>query len=186
MNRSIVITRYARALVKYVQDSGHGAIVVSEAQTLVRAIHSIPELRRMITAADDVVSPFDKKKLLQSALGNRMSQELSRFLTLLNRNDRMDLVEDILRDYIDLYHRSIGIRKAHLTTVEEPSERLLQRLKALVKQKTGDDVIIEVDVDPSLIGGFVFDIDDYLLDASVKRQLELIREQFIERNRRII
>lgn len=186
MNRSIVITRYARALVKYVQDSGHGAIVVSEAQTLVRAIHSIPELRRMITAADDVVSPFDKKKLLQSALGNRMSQELSRFLTLLNRNDRMDLVEEILRDYIDLYHRSIGIRKAHLTTVEEPSERLLQRLKALVKQKTGDDVIIEVDVDPSLIGGFVFDIDDYLLDASVKRQLELIREQFIERNRRII
>ena len=140
----------------------------------------------MITAADDVVSPFDKKKLLQSALGNRMSQELSRFLTLLNRNDRMDLVEEILRDYIDLYHRSIGIRKAHLTTVEEPSERLLQRLKALVKQKTGDDVIIEVDVDPSLIGGFVFDIDDYLLDASVKRQLELIREQFIERNRRII
>ena len=186
MNRSIVITRYARALVKYVQDSGHGAIVVSEAQVLVRAIHAIPELRRMITAADDVVSPFDKKKLLQSALGNRMSQELSRFLTLLNRNDRMDLVEEILRDYIDLYHRSIGIRKAHLTTVEEPSERLLQRLKALVKQKTGDDVIIEVDVDPSLIGGFVFDIDDYLLDASVKRQLELIREQFIERNRRII
>lgn len=186
MNRSIVITRYARALVKYVQESGQGAIVVSEAQVLVRAIHSIPELRRMITAADDVVSPFDKKKLLQSALGNRMSQELSRFLTLLNRNGRMDLVEEILRDYIDLYHRSIGIRKAHLTTVEEPSERLLQRLKALVKQKTGDDVIIEVDVDPSLIGGFVFDIDDYLLDASVKRQLELIREQFIERNRRII
>ena len=70
--------------------------------------------------------------------------------------------------------------------MSEPSERLLQRLKALVKSKTGDDVIIEVDVDPSLVGGFVFDIDDYLLDASVKRQLDLIREQFIERNRRII
>jgi F-type H+-transporting ATPase subunit delta len=140
----------------------------------------------MVSAADDVVTPFDKKKLLQSALGNRMSHELSRFLTLLNRNGRMNLVEDIMRDFVDMYHRSIGIRKAHLTTVSEPSERLLQRLKALVKQKTGDDVIIEVDVDPSLVGGFVFDIDDYLLDASVKRQLDLIREQFIERNRRII
>jgi len=87
---------------------------------------------------------------------------------------------------VDLYRRSVGVRKAHLTTVSEPSERLLQRLKALVKQKTGDDVIIEVDVDPDIIGGFVFDIDDYLLDASVKRQLDLIREQFVERNRRII
>ena len=186
MNRAIVITRYARALVKFVRDTGHGDIVCSEAQTLLTALRTVPDLERMVGAADDVVSAFDKKKLLQTALGNRMSHELSRFLTLLNRNGRMELVPDILRDFVDMYHRSIGIRKAHLTTVSEPSERLLQRLKALVKQKTGDDVIIEVDVDPSLVGGFVFDIDDYLLDASVKRQLDLIREQFIERNRRII
>jgi len=186
MNRSIIVTRYARALVKWVRETGHGAIVASEAETLETALHSLPDLRRMMAAADDVVSPFEKKKLLQSALGNRMSQELSRFLTLLNKNGRMALVQDILRDFVDLYHRTVGIRKAHLTTVDEPSERMLQRLKALVKQKTGDDVIIEVDVDPSLIGGFVFDIDDYLMDASVKRQLDLIREQFVERNRRII
>lgn len=186
MNRAIVITRYARALVRYVRDNGRGDIVCSEAQTLLGALHDVPDLRRMVQAAADVVSEFDKKKLLQTALGNRMSPELSRFLSLLNKNGRMELVGDILRDFVDMYHRSVGIRKAHLTTVAEPSERLLQRLKALVKSKTGDDVIIEVDVDSSLIGGFVFDIDDYLLDASVKRQLDLIREEFIERNRRII
>lgn len=186
MNRSIIISRYAAALVKYVRETGHGDIVCSEAESLVRQIQSVPELRRMVEAADDVVSPFDKKKLLQTALGGRISQELSRFLTLLNRKDRMDLVGDILRDFVDLYRRSIGIRKARLTVVREPSERLLQRLRALVRQKTGDDVIIEVKVDPALIGGFVFDIDDYLLDASVSRQLDLVREQFMEWNRRII
>ena len=37
-----------------------------------------------------------------------------------------------------------------------------------------------------LIGGFVFDVDDYLVDSSVKRQLELIRRQFIRKNRRIV
>lgn len=186
MNRSLVITRYATALAKYARESGQGELVCSEAEALENALHTIPELRRMVTAAEDVVSAFDKKKLLQTALGNKMSTELSRFLTLLNRNGRMDLVEDILRDFVDMYHRSIGIRKAHLTTAREPSERLLQRLKALVKQKTGEDVIIKAEVDPSLVGGFVFDLDDYLLDASVKRQLDRIREQFIEQNRRII
>ena len=186
MNRSIVITRYATALVKYVRETGQGEQVCSEADTLMLLIHSMPDLKRMLAAADDVVSPFDKKKLLQTALGNKMSADLSRFLTLLNRNGRMDLVEDILRDFADMYHRSVGIRKAHLVTVAQPSERLLQRLKALVRQKTGDDVIIEVEVDPSIIGGFVFDIDDYLMDASVKRQLDVIQEQFIEKNRRII
>ena len=43
-----------------------------------------------------------------------------------------------------------------------------------------------MEVDPSLIGGFVFDIDDAIIDKSVSRQLELIREQFIEKNRRIV
>jgi len=186
MNESIVISRYATALVKYARESGHGEVMCSEAESLVRVISSLPDLRRILKAAGDVVTDFDKKKLLQSALGNRMSPELSRFLTLLNRNDRMDLVEEILRDFTDLYHRSQGIRKAHLVTVEPPSERLLQRLKALVRQKTGEDVIIVAETDPSIIGGFVFDLDTYLMDASVQRQLELIREQFIEKNRRII
>ncbi len=186
MNRSIVITRYALALVRYVRETGQGDIVCSEAETLVNALYKVPDLRRMVTAADDVVGPFEKKKLLQTALGNQISPELSRFFTLLNQRGRMALVEDILRDFITIYRRSIGIRKAHLVTVNEPSERLLQRLRALVKRKTGDDVIIEVSVDPSIVGGFVFDLDEYLMDASVKHQLDLIREEFIERNRRII
>lgn len=186
MNRSIVITRYATALVKYARESGHGARVCSEAETLMKAIGSVPELRRMVTAADDVVTPFEKKKLLQSALGNLLSTEMSRFLTLLNQNGRMNLVEDIMRDFVDVYYRSIGIRKAHLITTREPSEYFLQRLKALVKSKTGEDVMIEVEVDPDIVGGFIVDLDDYLLDASVRRQLDLIREQFIEKNRRII
>ena len=186
MNRSIIITRYATALLKYVRESGNGAMVCSEAETLGRALHDVPDLRRMMEAETDVISAFDKKKLLQDALGGRISPEMSRFLTLLNRNGRMPMVAEILRDFGVLYWRSMGVRKAHLTTAREPSESLLQRLKDVVKQKTGDDVIIETDVDPSLVGGFVFDLDEYLLDASVKRQLDLIREQFIEKNRRII
>ena len=186
MNRAIIIARYALTLVKYVQETGGGPVVASEAETLFRTLHKVPDLQTMMEASDDIVSPFDKKKLLQDALGDRLSPELSRFITLLNRNGRMGLAQEIFRDFVTLYYRCIGVRQASLVTAREPSERLLQRLKALVKEKTGDDVIIHVTVDPTLIGGFVFDIDEYLMDASVKHQLDLIRTQFIQKNRRII
>ena len=186
MNRSLVITRYARALVKYVRETDGGVVVASEARTLADALSKVPELQRMMEASGDVISNFDKKKLLQSALGNRLSPELSRFISLVLRNGRSDLLQEILRDFVDQYLRSVGVRKAHLVTVSEPSERLLRRLKALVKEKTGDDVMIEVEVDPTILGGFIFEIDEYMLDASVQRQLDEIREQFIERNRRIV
>ena len=186
MNRSIVISRYATALVKYVRETGQGEVVCVQAETLVHALHSVPELRRMIQAAPDAVPAREKIKLLKGALGNSMSREMDRFLSLLGGKGRLELVEEILRDFVDLYRRSVGIRKARLVTATAPSERMLQRLKDLVKEKTGDDAFIEVEVDPSIIGGFVFDIDDYLMDASVKYQLDRIRQQFIEKNRRII
>lgn len=186
MNRSIVITRYALSLVKYVSETGGGDVVCSEAETLMQALRGVPELACMITASDDVVSPHDKIKLLQGALGSSVSHQMNRFLSLLIRQGRMPLAPDILRNFVVMYRRSQGVVRASLVTAEEPSEHLLGRLRTLVKQKTGFDVIIDVEVDPSLIGGFVFDIDEYLLDASVKRQLDIIREQFIERNRRIV
>jgi len=78
------------------------------------------------------------------------------------------------------------VRKARLKVAVPPSENLLERLKSLVREQTGQEALIEVEVDPSLIGGFVFDIDNAMIDTSVARQLELIRLQFIERNRRIV
>ena len=73
------------------RETGRGEIVCSEAEALERALYGVPDLRRMVTASEDVVSAFDKKKLLQTALGGRLSNEMSRFLTLLNRNGRMEL-----------------------------------------------------------------------------------------------
>lgn len=185
MNTAIVITRYARALVKYVRETGNGEQVSSQAQTLVRTFEAVPDLQRMMDARD-MISSTKKRQLLQAALGGNVHPDLDRFLALVIRNGRAGYIKDILRSFVRMYQESIGIHHARLTASEEPSAELVQRIKELVLQKTGRDVEVDVVVDPSLIGGFVLDIDDYLLDASVKRQLDLIREQFIEKNRRII
>ena len=86
MNQSIIVTRYARSLVKLVGETGRGGAVCREAEELVKAIHQLPELQRMITAADDVVPPSRKTELLQKALGSEMTPDLGQFLALLNRN----------------------------------------------------------------------------------------------------
>lgn len=186
MNRSIVSTRYARALLKYVRETGNGEAVCSEAEKLVRLLDEVPDLRTMLSAANDVVPPQEKAKLFRSALGGEMSPEMENFAALLNKGGRMEMTQDIMRDFAYMYHRTKGVRKAKLITAAEPTDKLIQSLKALIKQRTGDEIMIDVTVDPSIVGGFVFDLDDLLLDASVKHQLDRIREQFIERNRRIV
>ena len=185
MNDSIIRTRYADALVKYVRETGNGESVCAQAEKLAHVLGEVPDLPRMI-AARDVVSAAKKRELLHAALGEPMAPELDRFIDLLLENGRIGALRFILLDFGERYRRSIGIRKAHLKVAVPPSEDLLARLRALVKERTGDEAVIEVVVDPDLIGGFVFDIDDALIDKSVARKLELIRLQFIEKNRRIV
>ena len=47
-------------------------------------------------------------------------------------------------------------------------------------------MLFEHRVDPSIIGGFIFEIDGLRLDASTAAQLKSVRRQFIEKNRRIV
>ena len=185
MNDSIIRTRYADALVKYVRETGNGESVCQQAEKLARVLREVPDLSRMI-AAKDVVPNAKKRALLRTALGEPLTPELMRFVNLLISNGRIGSLRFILLDFMDRYRRSLGLRKAHLKVAVPPSEELLTRLAALVKERTGDEADIEVEVDPSLIGGFVFDIDDAMVDKSVARKLELIRLQFIEKNRRIV
>ena len=185
MTDSIIRTRYADALVKYVRETGNGESVCAQAERLARVLGEVPDLSRMI-AAKDVVSDAKKRTLLQTALGEPMAPELDRFVDLLLANGRIGSLRMVLLDFGDRYRRSIGIRKARLRVAVPPPEELLARLSALVKERTGDEALIDVEVDPDLIGGFVFDIDDALIDKSVARKLELIRLQFIEKNRRIV
>ena len=184
MNDSLIRTRYADALVKYVRETGNGESVCQQAERLARVLREVPDLSRMI-AAKDVVPVAKKRELLRSALGDPMAPELERFVDLLIENGRIGALRMILLDFEDRYRRSLGLRKARLKVAVPPPEELLARLKALVKERTGDEAVIDVEVDPSLIGGFVFDIDDALIDKSVAHKLELIRLQFIEKNRRI-
>lgn len=185
MNESLIRTRYARALVKYVLESGRGEQVCAQAEYLAGVMASVPDLKRII-ASRDIVSSSEKISVLHKAFPDGMEDALDRFLRLLADHDRIDMLEEILRNFADQYRRAVGFRNAHLRIAVQPDETLLDRLRELVRKQTGDDAHIEVEVDPDLIGGFIFDIDDHIIDTSVSSSLERIRAQFNQINRRIV
>lgn len=130
-----------------------------------------------------------------------LTPELRKFLELLFRNGRIGEVRLVFTTFITEYYRSRHIKRARLVVADpallnpeptisgpEPVEppTLESRLRALIKEKTGCGLILKTEVNPSLIGGFVFEVEDTVLDASVSRQLDIIRRQFIEKNRRIV
>ena len=110
-----------------------------------------------------------------------LEPDLSRLVVLLKRNGRGDYLRLILTDYLHLYCQTTGAKLVRLVTAVPAPE-----LPAKIRHIIGGKVYMDTEVDPSLEGGFVLTMDDRMLDASVKGQIERIRRQFIERNLRIV
>lgn len=158
MDAGVIAKRYATTLLKYVAESGHGEQVYAQAKALL---------------ADPDTAP------------KPLCEDLLRFSALLVKNGRMPEVKRILRCFLQLYEKQNGIHVARLkTAVDSPA--LQARIQDLLRDRIGGQVVFETEVDPSLIGGFVLEVDDRRMDASVSRQLEDIRHQFIEKNKRIV
>ena len=206
MNTGIIATRYATALLKLVEETGSGELVAAQVQVIEKALDEVPDFRRAVD--DPAVAAVQKISLFEAALKDSMAQELHKFLELLIRNGRIGDVRLVLTPFVTEYYRSRHIKRARLVVADpalldpEPTPSdpvpvegslrqaqrpaLESRLRDLVEKQTGCRLILKTEVNPSLIGGFVFEVEDTVLDASVSRQLDFIRRQFIEKNRRIV
>lgn len=215
MNTGIIATRYATALLKLVDETGCGDVVAAQVQTVEKALDEVPDFRRAVDdpavgpakKLELFEAALSQEPVVRQSSptieGTSLAPELHKFLDLLVRNGRIGDVRLVLTTFITEYYRARHIKRAKLVVADPallnpeptPSDRELAellrptldvRLRDLIEKQTGCKLILKTEVNPSLIGGFVFEVEDTVLDASVSRQLDIIRSQFIEKNRRIV
>ena len=78
----------------------------------------------------------------------------------------------------------IGVGK--LITAVPVSQEVRERIHDSASSLLHASMELQTEVDPSIEGGFIFDINDFRLDASIATQLKKVKQQFIDKNRRIV
>ena len=185
MNTGTISARYASALLKFSAESGHEKLVYRQVKTLAGSMSALPQLRNLL---DNPMSVSDAQKfsLLSSALGDeKMADELQSFIRLVMKKRRTKYLRFMLLSFIRQYRDSHNIKESRLITAV-PDTELEKKISDIIRERKGDSVLFEHRVDPSIIGGFIFEIDGLRLDASTAAQLKSVRKQFIEKNRRIV
>ena len=185
MNTGTISARYASALLKFSAESGHEKLVYRQVKTLAGSMSALPQHRNLL---DNPMSVSDSQKfsLLSSALGDeKMADELQSFIRLVMKKRRTKYLRFMLLSFIRQYRDSHNIKESRLITAV-PDTELEKKISDIIRERKGDSVLFEHRVDPSIIGGFIFEIDGLRLDASTAAQLKSVRKQFIEKNRRIV
>lgn len=172
-----VSRRYATALFNLGREAGQGEMEKYGAtlNDLCRTMEENPSLAEVFH--NPILSSENKKSVVTALLADLQSDEqVRRFCQLLADKDRLDLVPAIAKDYTDLVYQARGIDRGVLTTaVELDAERKTAITKQLEKQ-TKRKLELAFVVDASILGGIVLKIGDMVLDASLRAQLENLRD----------
>lgn len=184
MYTGTISMRYAKALLAFANEANVSATVYKEALALRKSFREVPELRH--TLDKPVIKLEDKLGILVKASGGNISVEMQKFYALVLNKRREKFLMNIIQCYIDLYRKQEKIRVGKLTTAVPIAPEEVERIRKIVVDHAGGTAEFATKVDPSIEGGFIFEINTYRLNASIADQMRRIKQQFIEKNRRIV
>ena len=127
--------------------------------------------------ADPIVQKEEKVKLVEMAVGNPVHDTLKQFIAFVVDQKREDKMFFIAMKYMEMYRMKHGILSTNVTTATELPEATYDKIKAFIKQTFDADAEMDVKIDPSLIGGFILDIENTRMDASVAGQLNALKNK---------
>ena len=143
----------------------------------------LDEQRALQQVLVNPVIPASRKRAAVAAITERgqLFPVLARLLLLLAERDRLALIPDLVAAYRERLLDHFHVVRAEVTTAAALPEGQAKALEQGLARLTGRTVTLATRVDPSIIGGVVTQIGSTVYDGSVTRQLQKIRERFVER-----
>lgn len=178
MDNGLIPRRYAKALYKFADEHKNTTVVYDEMKEVVKAFESNADLQK--TLANPYVSAEDKSALLKAAAGDKAENDYLGFVKLLLEMKREAFARLIALAYIDLYRQENKISQVKITTATALPTEEMQKLRGMVsKAFAGRTLEFSEAVNADLIGGFVVDVDDARMDASISNEIEQLRLNLI-------
>ena len=169
--------RYAKSIIDLAIEKGQLEEVYNDMLFLQQAFRSSKDLVVMIKSP--VIKADKKDKVLDAITAGRTSIITSTFNKLLLRKGREFYLPEIITAFIEQYKAYKGIHIVKLTTAVPVGDDLK---KAIMDKISADKHLKNIElvtaVNEDLIGGFVLEVGDELVDASIAFDLKNIKKQF--------
>ena len=169
--------RYAKSLVDLAIEKGQLEEVYND-MLFIQAVCKAS--KGFVTLLCSPIIKADKKEaIIKAVTQGKVSDLTIVFYKLLLTKGRESDLPEITGSVIDLYNQTNGIQEVKLTTAVAVGDDLKKDIIAKLKAEAGlNRVELETKVDESLIGGFVLEFNNNLVDTSIQNELREVRKQF--------
>jgi F-type H+-transporting ATPase subunit delta len=170
---------YAEALYAEAQQRNEVTSVIEELEFVANEVAvADPVIRSFFIGG--LVGRDRREEALQAAFTGKLSELALNLLVVLNHHERLGLLRAVLSNYREIHEeRSDQVRVLVRSAVPLPDDQR-QRLVDQLRKITRREPLLDMRIDPDLLGGVIVQVGDWLYDASVRHQLEIICHQLIE------
>ncbi|MEM9557038.1 MAG: ATP synthase F1 subunit delta [Acidobacteriota bacterium] len=166
---------YAAALLSAADKAGVVDEVRDELLFLARRVSEDEEFARFV--ASPLVDPDARRASLDAMFRGRLTDTMVDALQVLNRKDRLAILESLAEVYRGELIRRRGEVEVEVSTAVEVDDVTREKILATAKRFIGAEPILSVRVDEGLVGGFVLQVGDRKVDASVRYEIEKYRRR---------
>lgn len=168
--------RYSLALYEAAEEGKKLKKVATDSYNLIDLVKSSRDLHLLFTSP--VIRNDKKMQIVELLFEKKIDRLTLDFIKLLITNNREALIVDVLDDFLELKNDAEGKTKASIKTAVKFDDAEKKKIKERIDGFTKLDCIPDFEEDVSLIGGFTVQVKDVVIDASIKRQLENLRNKF--------
>jgi len=174
-----VARRYARALYALASEAQRGDPVADELTKFEQLLAAEPALREALLRP--WVKATTKRAIVLEVAGRLGTSPLTRnFLALVAQRRRLDVLGEIIAAYRATLDEAAGRVRARVRSAAPLRDTERATLRERLGRRLGKTVLLDTEVDPALLGGFVAEVGSRVLDVSIAGQLAALRERLIK------
>jgi len=168
---SKIAAPYARALFDFSVEKNIMHQITADFQNLEIFLNENVELTEYLN--NPIVNKNAKREILTKTLDSEINTETFKFLMVLVNRDRINLLQSVIDNYLELVYETASIKMIEVSTASAftnlQKNTLIQKLKELTNAR---EIRLIITVDANLIGGFLIKTESKVIDFTIKNQLQ--------------
>lgn len=179
MQNPRLASRYAKSLLDLAIEQNQLETTLMDVQLLTAVSHQSRDFANMLRSP--IIKADKKQSIINAVLGDRLGVLSKAFINLLVNKGREGNLPEIAEAFISQYKEMKNIKTVKLSSAMPLSDSVKQAIRAKVEAgMPGAQIELKEEIKPELIGGFVLQVGDNLVDASIRRDLNDVKAQFLK------
>lgn len=179
-NCELIAKRWALALMDLAREDENISKedILDDLREISETIDSSNDLAEVIN--NPSISTEEKQIVLCKIFQNSIMPIVYNFLFALNLRKRVPIISEIAKEFGKELERIKNIAHVNVTSAIELNNERKEQIKQKIAEKLNKEIVVEWGVDKDIIAGLIFNIDELIIDNSIRHKLDDLSKTIVK------